>query len=232
MTKVLVVDDREEDLELVTDFLKTKGFQVVTAKNGYEAMYQCDKESPDVVVLDWNMPGLSGVDVCKNIKQKRNDISIIMLTIQSQFQHKKEGFEAGCDDYLIKPCELDELQVRIENLLKKAVKKTKGKLVYGDLTLDQEAHRVIRDGKVVELSLTEYTLLEFLMQNVDKVMTRKMILEHVWGTNNPETFTNIVDVYMNYLRKKLDIPGKRSVIKTVRGFGYMLEDLSVRKLAA
>ncbi len=222
-TKILLVEDKEEDLQIARDHLKTKGYQVVVAKNGFEAVYQFDKENPELVVLDWNMPGLNGIEVCKTLKSKKQYVPILMLTVQGNIQYKREGFQVGCDDYLVKPCDLDELAVRVENLLKKSEQKPHGKLEYGDLVMDQESHRVTRDGKAIELSLTEYTLLEYLMQNVDKMLSRKMILEHVWGTSNPETFTNIVDVYMNYLRKKVDTTGKRSLIKTVRGFGYMLE---------
>jgi len=231
MAKILIVEDKAEDLERIAGFLKSKGFQVVSAKNGYEGLYQFEKESPDFVILDWNMPGLPGVEVCRTIKEKKKHIPILILTIQSQLQHKREGFQAGCDDYLVKPCDVNELFVRIEYLLGRIKKQALQKLVYGDIMLDPETHRVTQGGKQVDLSLTEYSLLEYLMQNVDQVLSRKTILEHVWGTNNPDTFTNIVDVYMNYLRKKLDTPGRRSLIKTVRGFGYMLEDLSLRKAA-
>lgn len=231
MAKILIVEDKAEDFERVSEFLKTKGFQVVNAKNGYEGLYQFDKESPDLVILDWNMPGLPGVEVCKTIKEKKKQVPILLLTIQSQLQHKKEGFQAGCDDYLVKPCDVEELLARVQYLLGKMQKPAPQKLTYGDILLDSETHRVTKGGKAIDLSLTEYSLLEYLMQNVDRVLSRKAILEHVWGTNNPETFTNIVDVYMNYLRKKLDVSGHRSLIKTVRGFGYMLEDLSLRKAA-
>ena len=232
MPKVLLIDDKMEDLKLVERDLKPKGYQVVTAKNGYEGVYQFDKEKPDIVVVDFNMPGISGSDVCKSLKKKNPAIPIILLTIHSNIQNKKEAFQAGCDDYLTKPCETEELMVRMENLLRRAPKKgEQDKLSYGYLALDRKAHRVTKNGKPIELSLTEYTLLEYLLENVDQVLSRKMILEHVWGTNNPETFTNIVDVYINYLRKKVDDPGQRSLIKTIRGFGYMLEDLNLRKAA-
>ncbi len=231
MAKVLIIEDNAEDFERIAEFLKNKGFQIVSAKNAYEGLYQFDKESPDMVILDLNIPGLPGVEVCRTMKEKKKQVPILLLTIQSQLQHKREGFEAGCDDYLVKPCDVEELLARVQYLLGKIKKQAPQKLLYGDIVLDPETHRVTKAGKVIDLSLTEYSLLEFLMQNVDQVLSRKAILEHVWGTNNPDTFTNIVDVYMNYLRKKLDAPGRRSLIKTVRGFGYMLEDLSLRKAA-
>ncbi|MBI2646508.1 MAG: response regulator transcription factor [Deltaproteobacteria bacterium] len=231
MAKILIVEDKAEDFERIAEFLKNKGFQIVGAKNGYEGLYQFDKESPDMVIVDWNMPGLPGTEVCRTIKEKNKQMPILLLTIQSQLQHKREGFQAGCDDYLVKPCDVEELLARVQHLLSKLQKPVPQKLTYGDIALDPQTHRVSRGGKVIDLSLTEYSLLEYLMQNVDQVLSRKAILEHVWGTNNPDTFTNIVDVYMNYLRKKLDAPGRRSLIKTVRGFGYMLEDLSLRKAA-
>lgn len=229
--KILVVEDREEDLQNISNYLKSKGFDVVLAKNGYEGVYQFDKESPELAILDWNMPGITGVELCQNFKKKKADVPIIVLTVHGSIDYKRGGFQAGCDDYLTKPCDLDELLVRVQNLLQKSFSQPKGKLTYGDLVIDREAHRVTRGDKVVELSVTEYTLLEYLVENLDKALTRKMILERVWGTNNPETFTNVVDVYMNYLRKKVDIPGKRSLIKTVRGVGYMIEDLKHRKAA-
>lgn len=231
MAKILIVEDKAEDFERIGEFLKNKGFQIVSAKNGYEGLYQFDKESPDLVILDWNMPGLSGIEVCRTIKEKKKQVPILMLTIQSQLQHKREGFQSGCDDYLVKPCDMEELLARVQSLFGKIKKPAPQKLTYGDILLDPETHRITKGGKTIDLSLTEYSLLEYLMQNVDQVLSRKAILEHVWGTNNPDTFTNIVDVYMNYLRKKLDTPGRRSLIKTVRGFGYMLEDLSLRKAA-
>lgn len=231
MAKILIVEDKAEDFERIGEFLKNKGFQIVSAKNGYEGLYQFDKEPPDLVILDWNMPGLSGIEVCRTIKEKKKQVPILMLTIQSQLQHKREGFQSGCDDYLVKPCDMEELLARVQSLLGKIKKPAPQKLTYGDILLDPETHRITKGGKTIDLSLTEYSLLEYLMQNVDQVLSRKAILEHVWGTNNPDTFTNIVDVYMNYLRKKLDTPGRRSLIKTVRGFGYMLEDLSLRKAA-
>jgi len=230
--KILIVEDREEDAQLVSNYLKSKGFSVIHAKNGFEGVYLFDKESPQLVVLDWNMPGLSGGDVCKNFKKKKSHIPVIILTVHGSMDQKRGGFQSGCDDYLTKPCDLEELHARIQNLLQNAQTGQGGKLIYGDLEMDRDAHRVTRSGKSVELSVTEYTLLEYLLENVDKVLTRKMLLEHVWGASNPETFTNIVDVYVNYLRKKIDAPGRRSLIKTVRGFGYMMEDLSHRKVAA
>ncbi|MBI4040368.1 MAG: response regulator transcription factor [Deltaproteobacteria bacterium] len=233
-TKVLIIDDRQEDIELISGYLKKKGYQVNIAKNGYEGLYQFDHGHPDIVILDWNMPGLTGADICRNLKQKSATVPVIVLTVNANIQSKKEGFQAGCDDYLVKPCEAEELIVRIENLLKKNSKQTteQPELVhYAGITLDRKSHRVTKGGRPVELSLTEYTLLEYLMDNVDRLLTRKMILEHVWGTNNPETFTNVVDVYMTYLRKKLDTPNQESLFKTVRGFGYMLEDLTIKQLA-
>ena len=230
-TKILVIEDREEDRQLVSNYLKSKGFEVIMAKNGFEGVYLFDKEAPSLVILDWNMPGATGTEVCKNIKKKKNHVPILVLTIHNNLENKRRSFEAGCDDFLSKPADLEELGARVQALLKNAHPKVEGKLEYGDLVIDREAHRVMRAGKPVELSVTEYTLLEYLMENIDKVLTRKMILEHVWGTSNPETFTNIVDVYVNYLRKKVDVPGRRSLVKTVRGFGYMLEDLSHRKAA-
>ena len=154
MAKILIVEDKAEDFERISEFLKNKGFQVVSAKNGYEGLYQFERESPDLVILDWNMPGLPGVEVCRTIKEKKKQIPILILTIQAQIQHKREGFQAGCDDYLVKPCDVEELLARVEYLLGKMKKPVPQKLMYGDIVLDPEVHRVTKGGKVIDLSLT------------------------------------------------------------------------------
>ncbi|MBI3019562.1 MAG: response regulator transcription factor, partial [Deltaproteobacteria bacterium] len=133
MAKILIVEDEAEDFERIAVFLKNKGFQIVGAKNGYEGIYQFDKESPDLVVLDWNMPGLAGIEVCRTIKEKKKQVPIVILTIQPQLQHKREGFQAGCDDYLVKPCDMNELLARIQYLLGKIQKPVLQKLTYGDI---------------------------------------------------------------------------------------------------
>ena len=229
--KILIIEDHSDDVQQFSNHLKSKGFEIVTAKNGFEGIYLFDKESPDLVLLDWNMPGLSGEQICQNFKKKKNHVPVIVVGSQTIIDQKHFCSQSGCDDFLKKPCDLNELQNHVQNLIQKSTVAAKEKLIYGDLVLDREAHRLLRAGKSIDVSITEYTLLEYLLENMDKVVTRKMILEHVWGTSNPETFTNIVDVYINYLRKKIDIPGKRSTIKTVRGFGYMIEDLEQKKAA-
>ena len=149
----------------------------------------------------------------------------MVISEHDNFEDKRRAMDVSCDEFMTKPYELDELNRHIQRLIQKSASHhPSGKLIYGDLILDQEAHRVSLSGRPIEVSLTEYSLLEYLMTNMNKVLTRKMILEHVWGATSTDTFANIVDVYINYLRKKIDKPGHRSFIKTVRGFGYMIEE--------
>ena len=230
--KVLVVDDNQEDINMVRDFLSTKGYEILEARSGEQALLKVKQMKPDLVVLDWLLPGMQGVDICKEIKTTTPNMPVLMLSVHKSAEHKVKAFHHGCDDYVSKPCELEELEIRIQNLLKRSsVITTKKMFKLGDIEVDVLAHRVTKAGQFVDLTVKEYCLLEFLMINSGKVVTRNMILEQVWGADS-ETFTNIVDVYVNYLRKKVDPPKGDTYIKTIRGIGYMMEDPHAKKQAA
>ena len=230
--KVLVVDDNQEDINMVRDFLSTKGYEILEARSGEQALLKVKQMKPDLVVLDWLLPGMQGVDICKEIKTTTPNMPVLMLSVHKSAEHKVKAFHHGCDDYVSKPCELEELEIRIQNLLKRSsVITTKKMFKLGDIEVDVLAHRVTKAGQFVDLTVKEYCLLEFLMINSGKVVTRNMILEQVWGADS-ETFTNIVDVYVNYLRKKVDPPKGDTYIKTIRGIGYMMEDPHSKQKAA
>ena len=229
--KILIAGDEPREHENLSNYLKLKNYQPIFAKGGYEAIYLFDKEAPQMVLLNWNVSGISGLEVCQNFKKKKKHIPIIVFSDQADYDAQHSKFMSVCDEFVLKPYNIKQLDGHIQTLFKSSKEAFKDNLVYGDLVVDRQAHRVTRSGKSVELSSTEYQLLEYLLENIDTMLTRKAILEHVWGTTDPQTFTNIVDVYMNYLRKKIDIPGRRSMIKTVRGYGYMIEDLH-KKMAA
>lgn len=221
--KILVIDDNQDDLRLIKDFLTPRGYEVHELNAAQEVMAKVRQLSPKIVILDWVFPGKEGVNICREIKHTYPEILVFMLTVHKDTEYKVKAFNAGCDDYLTKPCELEELEIRIENLLRRGAEQSAQILKHGDVALDRTAHRVTKNGKVVDLTVKEYTLLEFFMMNPNKIVTRNMILNHIWGENT-ETFTNIVDVYINYLRKKLDSALQPSIIKTVRGAGYMMEE--------
>lgn len=209
-----------QDIALVRDFLTPQGYEVGEAFNGEEALQKIRNSKPDIVILDWVLPGLQGIDVCREIKTNLKDIFIIILSQHKEAEYKVKAFRAGCDDYLTKPCELQELEIRIKNLLNKSsFSLIQGNsFQYEDIHVDFSFRKVTRLGKVVNLNDKEYHLLEYLLRNVNKVVTRSMILEEVWGSD-AETFTNIVDIYINYLRRKLN----GSLIKTIQGIGYIVQ---------
>ncbi len=230
--KVLIVYDNQEDINRVRDFLSTKGYEVLEARSGEQALLKVKQQKPDIVILEWFLPGMQGVDLCKEIKTNMPNTPVLMLSVHKSAEHKIKAFHHGCDDYISKPYELEELEIRLQNILKRSSGITTKKIFkLGDIEVDVLAHRVTKAGQFVDLTVKEYCLLEFLMSNSGKVVTRHMILEHVWGAVN-EKFTNIVDVYVNYLRKKIDSPRGETYIKTIRGIGYMMEDPHAKLKAA
>ena len=230
--KVLIVDDNQEDITMVRDFLSTKGYEVLEARSGEHALLKMKQLKPDIIILDWLLPGAQGIDICKEIKTDNPNLPVLMLSVHKSAEHKVKAFHYGCDDYISKPCELEELEIRIQNLLRRnSIVTTKKIFKLGDIEIDILAHRVTKSGQFVDLTVKEYCLLEFLLINAGKVITRNMILEQVWGADT-ETFTNIVDVYINYLRKKIDPSKGETYIKTIRGIGYMMEDPHVKLKAA
>ena len=230
--KVLIVDDNQEDITMVRDFLSTKGYEVLEARSGEHALLKMKQLKPDIIILDWLLPGAQGIDICKEIKTDNPNLPVLMLSVHKSAEHKVKAFHYGCDDYISKPCELEELEIRIQNLLRRnSIVTTKKIFKLGDIEIDILAHRVTKSGQFVDLTVKEYCLLEFLLINAGKVITRNMILEQVWGADT-ESFTNIVDVYINYLRKKIDPSKGETYIKTIRGIGYMMEDPHAKLKAA
>lgn len=221
--RILIVDDSPEDRNLVKNFFKPKGYEILEAEAGKKGIFQTNHQSPDVVILDYVLPDMDGVSVCAEIKKQKPEIPILMFSIQKDMKHKLAAFQMGADDYVVKPCELEELEIRIQNLVTKARKLYRKVLKLGNIELHPDSHKVTVDGREVELTVKEFQLLEYLMNHAGTAVTRSMILSHVWKESS-ETFTNIVDVYVTYLRKKIDTDPNKSYIKTVRGIGYMIEE--------
>ncbi len=220
MNKILVVEDDQAIREGIKDFLIDKNYMVDAADNGADALLKVKQNPPDLVILDLGLPNITGESVCREIKREHPNIGVIILTAKTQSKDVVEGFHLGADDYISKPFELEELYVRIQARLKGD---TDQKLTVDDLTLDPESVSVIRGDKSIKLSPHEFKLLQYLMVNKGKVLSREMILNRVWQYSY-DVDSRVVDVYMGYLRKKIDSQSNKKLLSSVRGFGYSIND--------
>ena len=219
--KILVVDDEPDAVELVEFNLKAAGYDVVTAVDGEEALKKARSVLPHLIVLDLMLPGMEGTEVLRRIRTKNSTVPVLILTAKDAVADKINNFEAGADDYLTKPFAFAELLVRIKALLRRGPVTRSSTVRVEDLELDRLSQQVKRAGKRIELTSKEYALLEYLMSNASRVLSRTMIIEHVWDQSF-DGITNIVDVYVRHLRDKVDDGHERKLIRTVRGVGYTI----------
>lgn len=219
---ILIAEDDRAVRESLERALQFEGYAVLAAKDGGEALEFLGSTTPDAVVLDVMMPGIDGLTVCRRIREKGLDLPVLMLTARHEVSDRVAGLDAGADDYLVKPYALDELLARVRALLRRTSVTGNEDEVYtlADLRLDASARRVTRDGETVDLTKTEFDLLELLLHNVDIVLTRDLIYERIWGYDF-ETGSKSLDVYIGYLRRKLEADGASRLIHTVRGVGYV-----------
>lgn len=221
---VLVVEDEAAQREVLRYNLEAEGFRVASAGNGEEALVMLDEESPDVVVLDWMLPNLSGIEVCRQIKTRTETrgVPVIMLSARSEEIDRIRGLETGADDYVVKPYSLRELMARVKAQLRRARPAAAGlQLEYDDIMLDAETHRVMRSGKELKLGPTEFRLLSTFMEKPGRVWSREQLLDRVWG-RDIYVDTRTVDVHIGRLRKALGVHGGNDPLRTVRGAGYAL----------
>lgn len=218
--KILIVEDDVSLQEYLNDLISDAGFATQTASDGAEALSLVKKINPSLVVLDLGLPKISGETVCQEIKKKYPNIPVIILTAKGNTTDIIKGLDLGADDYLPKPFDGNELIARIKARLRDT---TDVKLKVSDLELDRETLNVKRGQKSINLTPTEFKLLEYLMNNQGKVLSREMILNRIWLTS-PDIETRVVDVYMGYLRKKIDGESKVPLIHSMRGFGYVLKE--------
>ena len=219
--RLLVVDDEATILELLSGSLRLAGFEVVTAASGGEAVQTTASSRPDLVLLDVMMPDGDGFEVLRRIRSGGSEVPVIFLTARDEVPDRVKGFEEGGDDYVTKPFSLDELIGRIRAVLKRTRPDAPdSRLRVADLELDEDAHEVKRDGAIIALTPTEYRLLQFLMVNAGRVVSKGQILDHVWG-HDQDRDGNVVEPCVSYLRRKVD-QGQPRLIHTVRGFGYVL----------
>jgi DNA-binding response OmpR family regulator len=219
---ILLIEDRREVLDVLGRTLSSNGFSVLTAMDGDSGLRLALDQRPDLVILDIGLPKLSGLHVAKELRMRAFTAPILMLTALDTVPDKVSGLEAGADDYLAKPFDYDELLARVRALLRRSVREPDATLIrVGDLSVDLVTRDVTRSGRPVSLTQKEYGLLEYLVRHAGTPVTREQISEQVW--RQPfDANTNIVDVYINYLRKKLDIEDLPPLVHTVRGVGYVL----------
>ncbi|GIM27896.1 DNA-binding response regulator [Clostridium polyendosporum] len=222
--KILIVDDEENIVELLKFNLENSGYKVLTAYNGIDALKVVKSEQPKLVLLDLMLPGLDGYDVCKEIRRDSltTNIPIIMTTAKGEEIDKILGLELGADDYLTKPFSIRELVARVKAVLRRTTNTTSFEKVFniGNLTIDFLKHEVLKNGEKVDLTLKEFELLETLIQNKGKVLTRDMLLDKIWGYEYIGE-TRTVDVHIRHLRKKIEDDDKNPrFIETIRGIGY------------
>jgi DNA-binding response OmpR family regulator len=219
---VLVVEDERRLAQLVRRVLEEEGHTVDVAHDGEEGLQMALEGTHDVIVLDIMLPEINGLDVCKSLRANRVDTPVLLLTALDGVDDRVRGLDAGADDYLPKPFALQELMARLRALSRRRVQpRDPQELNVDDLTLDLRRRRAQRDGRSIELSPKEFSLLEFLMRNQGRVVTRTQILDHLWGYDFA-TDSNLVDVYVAYLRRKVDKDTSNKLIRTVRGVGYAL----------
>jgi len=223
---VLLVEDEDPLAELLQYNLVAQKYRVERAADGEDALVRLGEETPDLVLLDWMLPGVSGIEICRQIRARpaTRHVPILMLTARGEEEDRIRGLDTGADDYVVKPFSISELTARIRTLLRRAQPElVDERLAFGGLVLDRARHRVTRDGCDVHLGPTEYRLLEYLMQRPGRVASREQLLNGVWG---PQTYIEdrTVDVHIGRLRKALGRNGGSDLIRTVRSAGYALDD--------
>jgi len=221
--KILVIEDEKKVANFLQKGLKEEQYVVDVAYDGLEGEHLAKTNDYDLILLDIMLPGKDGIEILKTLRQCQVNIPVIMLTAKEMVEDKIKGFNAGCDDYISKPFSFEELLVRIRAVLRRGGGALSNVITFADLTLDLISHKVMRAGREIELTAKEYTLLEYLVRNPNRVLTRTMIAEHVWDYNY-DSFTNVIDVYINYLRNKVDRGFDTKLIHTVRGVGYVLKE--------
>lgn len=221
--RILVIEDEEKIANFIARGLREEAYEVVTSPRGDEGLELARAERFDLILLDVILPGLDGVALVRTLRTGGNMTPVLMLTARDAVADKVTGLDAGADDYLTKPFAFEELLARIRVLLRRTNGGTGPVLKVADLVLDQRLRRVERGGTEIRLSNREYALLEYLMLNQNAIVTRTMLAEHVWGIDF-DSFSNTIDVYVSYLRAKVDAPGRPPLIHTVRGRGYCLSE--------
>jgi DNA-binding response OmpR family regulator len=221
--RILVVEDEKKVANFIKRGLEEEQYEVRTASDGEEGFKLALEKTFDLIVLDWMLPKMNGLDLLKDLRGKKIMTPILMLTAKDSVEDIVAGLDSGSDDYLTKPFAFSELLARVRALVRRSESDRGAEIVFADVRLDPVTHKVWRGGQDIDLTGKEYALLEYFMRNPTQVLTRTMIAEHCWDYTF-DSFTNIIDVYVNYLRKKIDREGDMKLIHTVRGVGYVFKD--------
>jgi len=220
--RILIVEDEKKVAAFIKKGLEEETYAVDIATDGEEGFHLGEQNQYDLIILDLMLPKINGLDILSRLRSQKIDTPILLLTAKDSVEDKVEGLNQGADDYLTKPFAFSELLARIRVLLRRGKAESKTTLEIADLTLNLVSHKVSRGSEEIELTGKEYSLLEYFMRNQEKVLTRTMIAEHVWDYNF-DTFTNVIDVYVNHLRKKIDKNFSTKLLHTLRGVGYVMK---------
>ena len=221
--RILLVEDEKRMASFIKRGLTEQRYTVDLAYDGEEGLFLAETNPYDLIILDVMLPKADGITVCRELREKNIDVPILMLTAKDDVRDKIIGLDSGSDDYLTKPFAFDEFLARVRVLLRRQRADKSTTLKVADLELDQLTHKVTRAGREIELTATEYALLEYLMLNANQVVTRTMISEHVWDQDF-DSFSNVINVYVNYVRKKVDTGFSKILIQSIRGTGYILKE--------
>jgi heavy metal response regulator len=220
--RILVIEDEKKVASFIKKGLEEEHYAVDAAHDGETGLYLSEINEYDLIVLDLMIPKIDGLEVLKSIRGRKDNVPVLVLTAKNSVEDIVKGLDSGCDDYLTKPFEFMEFLARIRALLRREKGDKEPLLKVEDLTLSLVTHKVMRKGKDIDLTSKEYALLEYFMRNPNRVLTRTMISEHVWDYHF-DSLTNVIDVYVNYLRKKIDKDFEPKLIHTIRGVGYIMK---------
>ncbi|WP_013321409.1 response regulator transcription factor [Gloeothece verrucosa] len=220
---ILVVEDEAKLAQFIELELKYEGYTVTVAPDGLAGLTAARESHPDLILLDWMLPGISGLEICKRLRQTGDKVPIILLTAKDEISDRVTGLDAGADDYIVKPFSLEELLARVRANLRRTQEENPEEILFNDLRLNRSTREVYRANRLIELTAKEFELLEYLMSHPRQVLTRDQILERVWGYDFMGD-SNIIEVYVRYLRLKLEENGEKRLIQTIRGVGYVLRD--------
>ena len=220
---ILVVEDEGKLAQFIKLELEYEGYEVTVVNDGLGGLATAREMTPDLILLDWMLPGISGLEICRRLRQTGDKVPIVLLTAKDEVSDRVAGLDAGADDYIIKPFSIEELLARIRAHLRRNQEEDSSSLQFSDLRLDRSSRQVYRHNRLIELTAKEFDLLEYLISHPRQVLTRDQILERVWGYDFMGD-SNIIEVYVRYLRLKLEANQEPRLIQTVRGVGYVLRE--------
>lgn len=220
---ILVVEDEAKLAQFIELELKYEGYRVTVARDGLEGLAAARESQPDLVILDWMLPGISGLEICRRLRTTGDKVPIILVTAKDEVSDRVAGLDAGADDYVVKPFSVEELLARVRAQLRRNQEEDPDILQFADLSLNRTTREVYRGNRLIELTAKEYDLLEYLLAHPRQVLTRDQILERVWGYDFMGD-SNIIEVYVRYLRLKLEANNESRLVQTVRSVGYVLRE--------